>query len=59
MKTFMFSQDHPFILQLIQKILDFKSWVNEFLNNGIDILIGHTDVHLFQFFVDEFSLPSM
>jgi hypothetical protein len=34
LKTFMFSQYHPFILQFIQDILNFKSWVNGYLNNG-------------------------
>jgi hypothetical protein len=59
MKVFMFSQDRPFIFQLIQKFPNFKSWVNGFLNDGLDILVGHMDVHLFQFFVDESSWPSM
>jgi hypothetical protein len=53
MKTFMLSQDHPFILQLIQKILDFKSWVNGYLNNGPNVLVNHTKMHLFQFFIDK------
>jgi hypothetical protein len=55
----MFSQDRPFILQLIQKLPNFKSWVNGFLNDGLDILVGHMDVHLFQLFVDESSWLSM
>ncbi len=59
MKVFMFSQDRPFILQLIQKLPNFKSWVNGFLNDGLDILVGHMDVHLFQLFVDESSWLSM
>ncbi len=53
MKTFMLSQDHPFISQLIQEIHDFKSWVNGYLNDGSDILVGHTKMHLFWVFVDE------
>jgi hypothetical protein len=53
MKAFMFSQDRPFILQLIQEILDIKSWVNGYLNNGLDVLVSHTKMHLFWFFVDE------
>ncbi len=53
MKTFMFSQDRPFILQLIQEISDFKSWVNGDLNDGVDVLIDHTKMHLFWFFVDK------
>jgi hypothetical protein len=42
MKTFMFSQDRPFIPQLIQDILDFKYWVNGYLNDGPNILVSHT-----------------
>ncbi len=53
MKAFMLSQDHPFILQLIQEILNFKSWVNGYLNDGPDVLVGHMKMHLFKFFVDE------
>jgi hypothetical protein len=59
MEVFMLSQDRPFILQLIKKLPNFKSWVNGFLNDGLDILVGHMDVHLFQLFVDESSWPSM
>ncbi len=53
MKSFMFSQDRPFISQLIQEIPNFKSWVNGYLNNGPNVLVGHTKMHLFQFFVDK------
>jgi len=59
MKTFMFSQAHPFIPQVIQEILDFKSWVNGYLNNGPYVLVGHTKMHLFWFFVDEVGWPVM
>ncbi len=59
MKTFMLSQDHPFISQLIQEIHDFKSWVNGYLNDGSDILVGHTKMHLFWVFVDEVRWPMM
>ncbi len=52
MKAFMVSQERPFILQLIQEIPDFKSWVQGYLKDGLEVLIGHTDMHLFQFFVD-------
>jgi len=57
--TFMFSQDCPFILQLIQEILVFKSWVNGYLNDGLDLLVSHTKMHLFRFFVYELRLPVM
>jgi hypothetical protein len=44
------SQDRLFIPQPIQEIPDFKSWVNGYLNNGPNVLVGHTKIHLFQFF---------
>ncbi len=59
MKAFMFSQDRPFIPQLIQEILDFKSWVNGYLNDGLNILVNHMKMHLFWFFVDEVMWPIM
>jgi hypothetical protein len=59
MKAFMLSQDCPFIPQLIQEILNFKSWVNRYLNNGLDIFVGHMEMHLFHFFVDEVRWPMM
>jgi hypothetical protein len=59
MKTFIFSQDCSFIPQLIQEIPNFKAWVNGFSNDGLDILVGHADMHLFRFFVDEFGWLSM
>ncbi len=57
MKAFTFSQDHPFILQLIWEILDFKFWVNGYLNDDVDIHVGHMEVHLFHFFVDKVGWP--
>ncbi len=50
MKAFMLSQDHPFILQLILEIHDFKSWVNGYFNNGLDVLVDHTKMPLFLVF---------
>jgi hypothetical protein len=55
MKTIMFSQDHPFIPQFIQEILDFKYWVNGYLNDGLDVLVNHTKMILFRFYMDEES----
>ncbi len=59
MKAFMISQDCPFIPQLIKEIPNFKSWVNGYLNNGPNILVGHMEGHLFWFFVDEVGWPMM
>jgi len=59
MKAFMVSQEWPFILQLIQEILDFKSFVQGYLKDGLEVLVGHTSMHLFRFFVDSFGWPMM
>jgi len=53
MKTFMLLQNCPFIPQLIQEILNFKSWVNGYLNDDLNVIVSHTKMHLFWFFVDE------
>jgi hypothetical protein len=47
MKAFMFFQNRPFIPQLIQETPNFESWVNGYLNNGSEVLIGHIEMHLF------------
>jgi hypothetical protein len=47
MKTFMVSQEQPFISQLIQEIPDFKSWVEGYLKYRLEVLVGHIDMHLF------------
>ncbi len=59
MKAFMVSQERPFIPQLIQEILDFKTWVLGCLNDGPKTLVWHIDVHPFRFFVDSSSWPMM
>jgi hypothetical protein len=47
MKAFMVLEDCPFILQLIQEILDLKTWVKGCLKDGPKILqVGRTDMHL-------------
>jgi hypothetical protein len=52
MRTFMISQERLFILQLIQEIPNFKSWVLGYMKDGLKMLIGHTNMHLFRFVVD-------
>jgi hypothetical protein len=59
MKVLMVSRERPFILQLIQEILDFKTWVFGYLKDGPETLVGHTNMHLFRFFVDSFGWPMM
>jgi hypothetical protein len=51
-KVFMVSQEGQFILLLIQKILDFKSWVVGCLKDGFETLVRHIDMHLLKNFVD-------
>jgi hypothetical protein len=52
MKMFMISQDRPFIPQLIEEILDFKTWVKRCLKDGLEILVCHIDMCIYLFFVD-------
>jgi hypothetical protein len=52
MRAFIISKERSFILQLIHEILDFKSWVLGCLKDGPEMLVGHTNMHLFRFFVD-------
>jgi hypothetical protein len=44
MKMFMVLQEQPFITQLILKIPNFTSWVQGYLKNGNEVLVGHTIV---------------
>jgi len=55
MRAFMISHVKPFIPQLITDILVFKSWVLGCLKDGPKMLVGHTNIHLFIFFVDSSS----
>jgi hypothetical protein len=59
MKVLMVSQEWPFILQLIQEIPNFKTWVLGCLKDGPETLVGHINMHLFNFFVDLSSQPVM
>jgi hypothetical protein len=46
----MVSQEGQFIPLLIQKNLDFKSWVVGCLRDGFEILVRHTNMHILNFF---------
>jgi hypothetical protein len=59
MRSFMISKERLFIPQLIHEILDFKSWVLGCLKDGPKMLVGHTHMHLFRFFVDSLGWPMM
>ncbi len=52
MRAFMISQERPFIPKLIKEIPYFKSWVLGCLKDTFKTLVGHTNLHLFRFFVD-------
>jgi hypothetical protein len=52
MRIFMISQERLFILQFVQEIMDFESWVLGCLKDAPKMLLGHTDMHLFRFFID-------
>ncbi len=59
MKAFIVSQEWPFILQLIQKIPDFKTWVVGCLKDGLETLVRFTNLHLFRPFFDSLGWPIM
>ncbi len=48
----MISQERSFIPQLIHEIPNFKCWVLGCLKDGLAMLVGNTNMHLFRFFVD-------
>jgi hypothetical protein len=49
MQGFMISQEWTFVLQFIQKILNFK--------DGFETLMGHSNMGLFHFFMDSNKWP--
>ncbi len=59
MKAIMALQEWPFIPQLIQKIPDFRSWVQGYLKDEYEVLVGYINMHFFQFFVDSSRWPMM
>jgi hypothetical protein len=54
MKAYMVFQDWPFILQLIQEIPYFESWIVNCLNDGHETLLRHMDMHFFIFCIELF-----
>ncbi len=44
---------------MIQEIPNFKSWVLGCLKDGFEMLVRHTDMHLFRFFVNSSGWPMM
>jgi hypothetical protein len=54
MKAFMDSQKSAvFILELVQEVADFKSYVRNFHHDGTNKLSGLGEMHLFKFYVEE------
>jgi hypothetical protein len=54
MKAFMDSQKSAvFIPELVQKVADFKSYVQDFHHDGTNKLSGLGEMHLFKFYVEE------
>jgi hypothetical protein len=51
----MVSQKKPFILQLIQEIPNFKTWVLGCLKDSPKTLIRYIDMHIFRILVDSSS----
>jgi hypothetical protein len=49
MRAFMISQERLFIPQLIQENSNFKSWVLGCLKDGLETLVGHSDMYMFRF----------
>jgi hypothetical protein len=48
MRAFMISQERLFILQLVQENPNFKSWVLDCLKDGLETLVGHSDMYMFR-----------
>ena len=53
MKAFMQSQDLSFMLEFIQEVADFKSFIHGYQSSGATRLIGLGEMHLFKFYVDD------
>jgi len=54
MKVFMdFQKTMAFILEFVQKIANFKSYVKDFHHDGVNKIIGLRDKQLFKFYVEK------
>jgi hypothetical protein len=59
MKSFMKLEKLPVIPHLVQEVPNFKSFIEEWLLDGDETLIGHTKAHQFKFFLDASGCPVM
>ena len=57
MKSFMKNETVLTILHLIQKVLDFKKFIANWILDGGESLMDHTKVHQFKFYVDSARIP--
>ena len=59
MMSFMQSQDLDFMPNFVQDVADFKSFVQDYIRDGADRLVGLGEMHLFKFYIDEEGWPVM
>ena len=59
MKAFIESQELLFMLEFIQEVGDFKSFVKDYQCSGSARLIGLREMHLLRFYVDSDGIPIM
>jgi hypothetical protein len=59
MLAFMKSQELSFMPEFVQEVADFKTFVEGYLIDGADVLVGLGNMHLFKFYVDESGWPVM
>ena len=53
MKAFIEFEELNSMLQCIQEVANFKSFVNEYIRDGLAKLISLEDMHLLKFYVDD------
>ena len=59
MKAFMQSQESSFMLEFIQEVVDFKSFICGYQSSNVAIVIRLGEMHLFKFFLDNNGWPVM
>ena len=47
------------MLEVIQEVADFKSFIKGYQSSGAARLIGLSEMHLFKFYVDTIDVPIM
>ena len=57
MKSFMKNESVPTIPHLIQEVPDFKRFIEDWMLDGEETLVGHTKAHQFKFYVDPSGCP--